>query len=64
MESFNGNTLRLRSKVTRGLKKGDSALLDGLQIDHNHTRSHITLDGMPGEAAGIHTEDNPWREII
>ena len=66
MESFNGNTLRFREKVTRGLKKEDSAILAGLQVYHNHVRPHLALGGgTPGEAAGIHIEGgNPWRSII
>ena len=30
MESFNGNTIRLREEVIRGLKKDDSPILSGL----------------------------------
>ena len=58
MESFNGNTFRLREKVVRGLKKEDTALLAGLRVYHNHVRRHLGLpDGQtPGEAAGIHIE--------
>ena len=65
-ESFNGNTLRLREKVTRGLKREDSAILSGLQVYHNHVRPHLALEGRtPGEAAGIHVEGgNPWLAII
>ncbi|MXZ94112.1 MAG: DDE-type integrase/transposase/recombinase [Cenarchaeum sp. SB0666_bin_15] len=56
MESFNGNTIRLREKVVRGLKKEDAALLAGLKVYHNHVRPHLGLpDGQtPGEASGIH----------
>lgn len=58
MESFNGNTLRMRDKVIRGLKKDDSAILAGLQLCHSHVRPHLALEGStPGEAAGIHVED-------
>ena len=66
MESFNGNTLRQREKVIRGLKKEDSAILTGLQIYHNHVRPHLGLDGRtPGEVAGIHIEgNNKWKTII
>lgn len=58
MEAFNGATVRLREKVTRGLKKEDSAILDGLRVYHNHVRPHLGLpDGQtPGEAAGITIE--------
>lgn len=58
MESFNGNTLRMREKVTRGLKREDSAIISGLHIYHNFLRPHLGLpEGMtPAEAAGIHVE--------
>ena len=60
MESFNGNTVRLRENITHGLKKEDSTILAGLRIYHNHVRphprleSHITLD----EIAGTTIEGN------
>ena len=52
MESFNGNAVRHREKVIRGLKKDDSAILTGLRLYHNHVRPHLGLpDGQtPGEA--------------
>lgn len=54
MESFNGATIRHREKVTRGIKKEDSAILTGLQLYHNYIRPHLGLDGKtPAEAAGI-----------
>ena len=55
MESFNGATLRHHEKVTRGLKKDDSAILTGLRIYHNHVRPHLGLPNnmTPAEAAGI-----------
>ena len=59
MESFNGNTIRHREKVARGLKKEDSAILTGLQLYHNYVRKHQSLNGKtPGEIAGIHIEGN------
>ena len=60
MESFNGNTVRLREDVIRGLKKEDSPIISGLRVYHNHVRKHLGLpDGMtPGEAAGIIIEGN------
>ena len=67
MESFNGNTVRHREKVVRGLKREDSAILTGLRLYHNHVRPHLGLpDGQtPGEAAGIRIEgDNKWKTII
>ena len=66
MESFNGNTLRHREKVIRGLKKEDSALLTGLQLYHNYVRPHQGLDGdTPADRAGIRIEgDNKWMTII
>ena len=67
MESFNGNTIRLRENVTRGLKKDDSAILSGLRIYHNHVRPHLGLpdNKTPGEAAGITIQgDNKYMTII
>ena len=60
MESFNGNTIRLRTDVIRGLKKDDSAILAGLRVYHNFVRPHLGLVGniTPGEAAGIQIEGN------
>ena len=67
MESFNGNTVRHREKVVRGLNKEDSAILTGLRLYHNHVRPHLGLpDNMtPSEAAGISIEgDNKWKTLI
>ena len=67
MESFNGNTIRMREKVIRGLKRGDSAILAGLQIYHNHIRPHLGLpEGMtPDEAAGVHIDgEDKWLTLI
>ena len=51
MESFNGNTFRMREKAVRGLKSEDPAIPAGLQVCHNHVRPHPAPDGrMPGEA--------------
>ena len=66
-ESFNGNTVRHREKVVRGLKKEDSAILAGLRVYHNHVRPHLGLpDGQtPGETAGIIIEDkDKWKTMI
>ena len=61
MESFNGNTIRHREKVVRGLKRDDSAIISGLQIYHNFVRPHLGLADpsmTPAEAAGIRVEGN------
>ena len=60
MESFNGNTVRLREDVIRGLKKDESPILSGLRVYHNFVRPHLGLPGniTPGEAAGITIEGN------
>ena len=50
MESFNGNTIRHREKVIRGLKKDDSVILTGLRLYHNHVRPHLGLPG--GQTSG------------
>jgi len=31
MASFNGNTLRMRAKMVRGVKRDDSAIINGMQ---------------------------------
>ena len=58
MESFNGNTIRQREKVIRGLKREDSAILTGLQLYHNFVRPHLGLPDhiTPAEAAGINIQ--------
>ena len=67
MESFNGNTVRLREEATRGLKREDSAILAGLRLYYNNVLQHQGLPGnmTPGEAAGIHIEGlNKWKTMI
>ncbi len=67
MESFNGNTLRHREKVTRGLKKENSAIVSGLRLYHNYVRPHLGLpdNQTPAEAAGIIVQgDNKWMTLI
>jgi len=66
MESFNGNTLRMREKVVRGIKRDDSAILRGMQIHHNYIRPHQGLDGdTPADRAGIRIlGENKWKTII
>lgn len=66
MESFNGNTIRHREKVTRGIKKEDSAILTGLQLYHNYVPPHLALNGKtPAEVAGIEVEgDNKIMTMI
>ena len=65
MESFNGNTVRLREETARGLKKEDSPILSGLRVYHNFVRPHLALDGRtPAEAAGILVEGENWIRTI
>ncbi len=66
MESFNGNTMRLRESATRGIKKDDSVIFKGMQIHHNFVRPHQSLDGdTPADRAGIRVKgDNKWKTII
>ena len=67
MESFNGNTVRQREKVTRGLKREDSSTMTGLRLYYNNVRPHQGLPGKttPGEAAGIKIEGaNKWKTMI
>ena len=65
MERLNGE-FRDREKVTRGIKKEDSVIIDGCQIYHNFVRPHMGLDGKtPAEACGIEIEgENKWKTII
>ena len=44
MERFN-EEFRDREKVTCGIKKTDSIMIDGYQIYRNYIRSHTSLDG-------------------
>lgn len=67
MESFNGNTIRHREKVTRGIKTEDSGVITGLQTYHNFVRPHLGLpdNQTPAEAAGIHVQGtNKLKTII
>ena len=66
MEAFNGNTIRVREKVARGLKKPDSPTIAGMKIHHNFVKPHKGLGGTtPAEAAGIDVEGpNKLKTII
>ena len=67
MESFNGNTVRLREAATRGLKSEESAIITGLRLYHNFVRSHLGLEDemTPGKAAGIIIEGkDKWKTMI
>jgi len=66
MESFNGNTVRSREKTMRSLKREDTPILTGMQIYHNHVRSHMGLGGKtPAELAGIQVKgENKWMTLI
>jgi transposase-like protein len=66
MEAFNGNTVRVREKTMRSLKKPDTPILTGMQIFHNHLRPHMALDGKtPAELAGIQVKgENKWLTLI
>ncbi|MXX20761.1 MAG: DDE-type integrase/transposase/recombinase [Cenarchaeum sp. SB0661_bin_35] len=57
MESWNGNTFRLREQGCRGLKRQDSVILAGIRIYHNFIRPHLALGGdVPAERAGLRLE--------
>ena len=66
MESFNGNTVRLREDAMRGIKTEDSPVFKGMQIHHNFIRPHQSLNGdTPADRAGIMVRgDNKWKTII
>jgi hypothetical protein len=65
MERINGE-IRDREKTMRGLKKKDTAILQGYQIFHNYIRPHESLEGKtPAEACGIKINgDNKWITLI
>jgi putative transposase len=65
MERFNGE-IRDREKTMRGLKKKDTAILQGYMLFHNFLRPHMALDGKtPAEACGIKVEgENKWLTLI
>jgi hypothetical protein len=65
MERMNGE-IRDREKTMRGLKKDDTAILQGYQLYHNFIRPHEALDGKtPSEVCGITIEGrNKWKTLI
>jgi hypothetical protein len=65
MERMNGK-LRDRERVMRTLERGDTPILNGMQIYHNYVRPHEGLKGKtPSEAAGIAVEGkNKWLTLI
>jgi hypothetical protein len=66
MESFNGNTVRVREKVMNSLKKPDTPILTGMQIFHNYLRPNQGIDNhTPSELAGIQVNgENKWLTLI
>jgi hypothetical protein len=66
MESFNGNTVRVREKVMRSLKREDSPILDGMRLFHNYLRPNQGIDNhTPSELAGIQVNgENKWLTLI
>jgi len=65
MERLNGE-FRDREKVTRGIKKKDSVVIDGYQLYHNFIRPHSGInDKTPAEACGITIQgENKWLTLI
>ncbi len=53
-------------KIVRGIKKEDTAIIDGYQIYHNYVKPHMSLDGKtPAEACGIDVKgNNKWITLI
>ena len=45
MERLNGK-IHYREKVFRGLKKMDTAILDGMRVYYNYTKKHSGINGM------------------
>ena len=64
MERLNGE-IRNREKVFRGLKRIDTAVLDGMRVYYN-TKKHGALKGMmPAEASLFKVDGkNKWKTII
>ena len=66
MERYHG-TFKERNKVMRGLKKTDTATLDGQRVYCNYIRPHTGLNGKtPAEAARIDLKlvGNKWLQLI
>ena len=65
MERLNGE-IRDREKVFRGLKKMDTAILDGMRVYYNFTKKHSALNGKtPAQASLIEIDGkNKWKTII
>jgi transposase InsO family protein len=66
MERYHG-TFKERNKVMRGLKKTDTATLDGQRVYYNHMRPHQSLNGKtPAQAAGLELDLglNKWESLI
>ena len=65
IERFHG-TVRERNKVMRGIKKPNSAIIEGQRIYYNHIRPHQALNGKtPAEACGIPNKGtNKWLTLI
>ena len=58
--------IRDREKVFRGLKKMDTAIIDGMRVYYNFTKKHGALKGQtPAESAMIKIDGaNKWKTII
>jgi len=65
MERLDGE-VRDREKVMRGIKRIDSPIFKGYQLNHNYFREHDALEGKtPAEMANIKIEGrNKWITII
>ena len=65
MERLNGE-IRDREKVFRGLKKMDTAVLDGMRVYYNYTKKHSGINGMTLAEASLIDVDgkNRWKTII
>ena len=67
MEAMNGQTIRQREKVVRGVKSVDSPIFKGMQIFHNYIRPHMAHENekTPAEMAGIIVNgENKWMTLI
>jgi hypothetical protein len=60
------DTLRERTKVSRGWKTGKTPIAEGQRIHYNFVKPHMALDGKtPAEVSGMNIEGkNKWLTLI
>ena len=64
MARFNGTVCTFPRRM-RGLKSGDSPVLEGMRVHHNHVRPHEGIGNLaPGEAAGVLVRGRKWLALV